>query len=70
MKYRFIALQVQAAPRLVPSRVRRMRPAANNEHHQDWKLLVVETLFYERDQALRAEEVVEGGAKHDHVCEV
>ena len=70
MKYRFIALQVQAAPRLVPSRVRRMPRTANNKHHQDWILLAAETLFYERDQALRAEEIVECGAEDSLVRDV
>lgn len=32
--------------------------------------LVTETLFYERNQTPRAEEVVKGGAKHIHVRDV
>ena len=32
--------------------------------------LVTETLFYERNQTPRAEEIVKGGAKHIHVRDV
>ena len=47
-----------------------MPRTANNKHHQSWILLAAETLFYERDQALRAEEIVECGAEDNPVRDV
>ena len=70
MKSRFIAPRAQPILRLVPLRIRRMTPTANNEHRHDGVLLVPETLFDERDQAFRAEEVVESGTKVVHVRDV
>ena len=47
-----------------------MTPTVNSEHRHDGVLLVPETLFDERDQALRTEEVVESGTKVIHVRDV
>jgi len=51
-------------------RIRRIPPAAREEHLHDRVFLVAETLFDECDQALRTEEVVEGGTKVIQVRDV
>ena len=51
-------------------RISRIPPAAREEHLHDRVLLVPETLFDECDQALRTEEVVEGGTKITHIRDI
>ena len=58
------------ALRDVPRRIRWMMPAARVEQFHDRVSLVTETLFDECDQALRTEEVVEGGTKVIHIRDV
>ena len=61
---------IHPALRVDPRRIRQIPACSNHGHQHHGILLVAEALFDECDQALRAEEVVEGGTQGIHFRDI